>query len=100
MKFQSLLALSVLACATGSLAAPSPVLSKRAACASPVTLSGNPFTDRKLYANKFYAEEVTKAAAAITDATLAAKAAKVAEIGTFIWAYVPLSIPTAPQMLQ
>jgi len=74
---------------TGALAAPTPAdngpLAARAACSSPVQLSGNPFTGRKIYANKFYADEVNKAAAAISDATLAAAAKKVADVGTFFW---------------
>ena len=73
---------------TGTLAAPTPdkaPLAARAACSSGVTLTGNPFTGRKIYANKFYAAEVNKAAAAITDATLAAAAKKVADVGTFFW---------------
>ncbi|KAI2487156.1 Glyco-hydro-6 multi-domain protein [Pyrenophora tritici-repentis] len=74
---------------TGALAAPTPAdngpLAARAACSSPVTLTGNPFTGRKIYANKFYADEVNKAAAAMTDSTLAAAAKKVADVGTYFW---------------
>jgi len=76
---------------TGALAAPSPVengpitaRANAAACATPVTLSGNPFT-RSVYANKEYAKEVSSAAAAITDSALKAKASKVASVGTFLW---------------
>jgi cellulose 1,4-beta-cellobiosidase len=87
---------AVLASAASSvLAAPSPVengpITARAqgaaaaACATPVTLSGNPFASRKIYANKFYSSEVSSAAAAMTDSALAASATKVAEIGTFMW---------------
>ena len=67
----------------GAVASP---LSKRA-CSSAVTLSpgSNPFTGRTLYANKFYADEVKTAAAAISDSSLSAKAAKVGSIGTFMW---------------
>ncbi|KAL5119097.1 1,4-beta-D-glucan cellobiohydrolase cel6c [Pleosporales sp. CAS-2024a] len=75
------------------LAAPSPVekgpITARApaatACATAVTLSGNPFASRSIYANKFYSSEVAAAAAAMTDTALAAKATKVADIGTFMW---------------
>lgn len=81
--------------AAGVLAAPSPVITpranlveKRAACATPVTLSGNPFASRKLYANPFYSSEVVSAASAISDPALATAAAKVANIGTFQWMYV------------
>lgn len=87
---------AVLASAASSvLAAPSPVengpITARAvgaaaaACATPVTLSGNPFASRQIYANKFYSSEVSAAAAAMTDSALAASATKVAQIGTFMW---------------
>jgi len=79
--------------ATSVLAAPSPVegpitaraQAAKAACATPVTLSGNPFASRKIYANKFYSSEVMSAASAMTDPDLAAKATKVADVGTFLW---------------
>lgn len=76
---------------TGAFALPSPVengpITARAAaaCATPVTLSGNPFASRSIYANKFYASEVNSAAAAITNAALSASAKKVASVGTFLW---------------
>lgn len=71
---------------TGAFAAPSKApLSARAACASPVTLSGNPFKDRGIFANPYYAAEVKEAAAQISDPDLAAKALKVGEVGTFQW---------------
>lgn len=57
----------------------------KAACATPVTLTGNPFSGRKIYANKFYSSEVISAASAISDPTLKAAATKVAEVGTFMW---------------
>jgi len=78
--------------AAGVLAAPSPVengpitaRAAAAACATPVTLSGNPFASRKIYANKFYSSEVISAASAIADPAMAAAATKVAEVGTFMW---------------
>jgi len=80
--------------ATGVFAAPSPVengpitaRAAAAACATPVTLSGNPFT-RKIYANKEYKKEVVAAVAAISDSSLAASASKVGDVGTFLWMYV------------
>ncbi|KAF2446595.1 glycoside hydrolase family 6 protein [Karstenula rhodostoma CBS 690.94] len=76
----------------GAFAAPSPVeqgpvtaRAAMAACATPVTLSGNPFASRSIYANKEYSKEVVAAAASMTDSALAAKASKVAEVGTFLW---------------
>lgn len=78
--------------ATGAMAAPSPVeramvtpKAVAAACATPVTLSGNPFASRSMFANPYYASEVSSAAAQMTDSALAAKALKVADIGTFQW---------------
>jgi len=76
---------------TGAFALPSPTehgpITARqvAACATPVTLSGNPFASRSIYANKFYSSEVVSAAAQMTDAALAEKALKVADVGTFLW---------------
>jgi cellulose 1,4-beta-cellobiosidase len=79
---------------TGALAAPSPVEKAQitpaaqapaAACATPVTLNDNPFASRSIFANPFYASEVSSAAAAMTDAALAEKALKVADVGTFQW---------------
>lgn len=84
--------------AAGVLAAPSPVitpranLEARAACATPVTLSGNPFASRKIHANAFYSSEVVSAASAISDPALASAAAKVANVGTFMWMYVVQSL--------
>lgn len=62
-------------------------LKNRAACASAVTLSpgSNPFSGRTLHANSFYRSEVEAAVAAITDSSLAASAAKVADVGSFLW---------------
>jgi hypothetical protein len=77
---------------SGVLAAPSPVeagpitaRAAHAACATPVTLAGNPFSGRSIYANKFYSSEVSVAAASMTDSALAAKATKVGDVGTFMW---------------
>ncbi|KAH7122489.1 cellobiohydrolase-like protein II precursor [Dendryphion nanum] len=78
---------------SGAFAAPSPIekgsVTARAvaakACATAVTLSGNPFASRTLHANAFYSSEVVAAASAIPDAAVAAKALKVANIGTFQW---------------
>lgn len=76
----------------GAFAAPSPIeqgpitaRAAQAACATPVTLSGNPFASRSIYANKEYSKEVIAAAASMTDSALAAKASKVAQVGTFLW---------------
>lgn len=77
---------------TTAFAAPSPVehgpvtaRAVQAACATPVTLSGNPFKSRSIYANKEYSKEVIAAAASMTDSAMAAQASKVAQVGTFLW---------------
>jgi cellulose 1,4-beta-cellobiosidase len=77
---------------SGAFAAPTPseegpITARQAsgACATPVTLSGNPFASRSIYANKFYSSEVNAAVASMTDSALKAKATKVANIGTYLW---------------
>ncbi|KAI1408447.1 glycoside hydrolase family 6 protein [Hypoxylon sp. FL1857] len=83
---------SVAALAVGAIAAPSntkPRSADKAAAVKPaaVTLdpSTNPFKTYKLAANAFYRDEVNKAVEAISDATLKAQAAKVADVGSFLW---------------
>ncbi|KAG7092888.1 1,4-beta-D-glucan cellobiohydrolase cel6c [Marasmius oreades] len=71
----------------------------RAACTSPVKLSGNPFQGRTLHANSRYAGEVNNAVAQITDSTLKAKAQKVASVGTFLWLDTIASISTFEKYL-
>ncbi|KAF1832787.1 exoglucanase-6A [Decorospora gaudefroyi] len=76
---------------TGVFALPSPTengpITARAAaaCSTPVRLSGNPFSGRKIHANAFYASEVSSAAAQMTDSAMASAALKVADVGTFMW---------------
>ena len=86
--FSALLASAI----SGAFAAPTPseegpitARQNSGACATPVTLSGNPFASRSIYANKFYSSEVNAAVASMTDSALKAKATKVASIGTFLW---------------
>ena len=45
--------------------------------------AGNPFAGKQLYANPFYASEVSAAAASMT--ANAAQASSVAKVGTFAW---------------
>lgn len=90
MKFSSSAALVF---AATTIAAPStPTLREKprtvqAGCASAVTLdaSTNVWKKYTLHANKFYRAEVEAAVAAISDSSLAAKAAKVANVGSFLW---------------
>ncbi|KAJ8123443.1 hypothetical protein ONZ43_g613 [Nemania bipapillata] len=75
--------------ATGALAAPSEKVQRTssAACSSAVTLdaSTNVWTKYKLHANTFYRSEVNKAVEAMTDSSLKTQAAKVADVGSFLW---------------
>lgn len=90
MKFQYS---ALLALATSASAAPPTKSIKEVArqasdaCSSAVTLdpSENPFKTRTLHPNIYYREEVDAAVKNISDATLAAEAAKVADVGTFLW---------------
>ncbi|KAF2461330.1 glycoside hydrolase family 6 protein [Lineolata rhizophorae] len=72
---------------TGALAAPSTPKSKRqmGADCSAVSLSGNAFAQYEGYANSYYAAEVEAAVEQISDPDLAAAAARVADIPTFMW---------------
>lgn len=81
MKFSTTAAV---ACATTSLAAPQ---KRQSGCSSAVTLdaSTNVFAKYKLHANNFYRDEVNNASAAMSDASLAAAAKKVGDVGTFLW---------------
>jgi cellulose 1,4-beta-cellobiosidase len=86
---------AVAALAAGAVAAPSgdaptpakKVAARASACASAVTLdaSTNVWKNYKLHANTYYRDEVNKAVDAITDASLKTSAAKVADVGTFLW---------------
>ena len=83
---------TVLAFAAAAIAAPSPTSKDErsvaaSGCSSAVTLnpSSNPFKSYKLHANNFYRAEVTAAVAQLSDASLAEAAAKVADVGSFLW---------------
>jgi len=83
---------AVLAFAATAVAAPSATTKdepRQAAsgCSSAVTLdpSSNPFKKYTLHPNKFYRDEVTAAVAQMSDSSLAAAAAKVADVGSFLW---------------
>ncbi|KAI1462582.1 1, 4-beta cellobiohydrolase [Annulohypoxylon moriforme] len=79
---------SVAALAAGAIAAPSNAPRKSAAaCSEAVTLdaSTNVFKKYTLHANTFYRGEVEKAIEAITDASMKTSAAKIADVGSFLW---------------
>jgi cellulose 1,4-beta-cellobiosidase len=80
------------ALAATAAAAPSAIHQERprqaaSACSSAVKLDAktNVFKKYKLHPNSFYRKEVEEAAAAMSDASMKAKALKVADIGTFLW---------------
>jgi cellulose 1,4-beta-cellobiosidase len=76
--------LALAALAAGAHAAPSRI-TPRAACSTAVTLSGNPFSGRTLHANSYYRAEVEAAVKNLSDSSLATAAAKVADVGSFLW---------------
>ncbi|KAI0006546.1 1, 4-beta cellobiohydrolase [Xylariaceae sp. FL0662B] len=82
---------SAAAFAAGAVAAPSNTVRApnraAAACESAVSLdaSTNVFQEYTLHANTFYRSEVEAALEAITDAALKEQAAKVADVGSFLW---------------
>ena len=81
---------AALAFAASAVAAPSSTTTtqKRAVgCSSAVTLdaSTNIWKKYTLHPNTFYRKEVEAAVAAASDSDIAAKAAKVADVGSFLW---------------
>ena len=83
---------ALLAFAATALAAPSQTIQEKprrqaAACASAVTLdaSTNIWKKYKLHANNFYRKEIELAIQSMSDSSLAAAAAKVADVGSFLW---------------
>jgi len=83
---------AALAFAATALAAPSQTHEEKprqaaSACSSAVSLdaSTNIWKKYTLHANKFYRSEVTAAVSALTDSSLATSAAKLADVGSFLW---------------
>ncbi|KAI1380722.1 glycoside hydrolase family 6 protein [Hypoxylon crocopeplum] len=83
---------SVAALAAGAVAAPSNTTPRgaskaAAACSSAVTLdaSTNVFQKYTLHPNTFYRSEVAAAVEQMADASLKTAAAKVADVGSFLW---------------
>jgi cellulose 1,4-beta-cellobiosidase len=73
--------------AAGALAAPHVSRASSAACSSAVTLDAttNVFSKYTLHANTFYRSEVEAAVKNLSDSSLATAAAKVANVGSFLW---------------
>jgi len=86
--------LALVCCVFGS-----PILELQS-CSSPVSLAGNPFSERALHPTKKYTSEVQEAAAAIIDPKAKALALKVANTGTFLWLDTPLQLTTLENELQ
>ncbi|KAI0206717.1 1, 4-beta cellobiohydrolase [Astrocystis sublimbata] len=80
---------TILLAAGGALAAPSHKTARKpaAACSSAVKLdaSTNVWKNYKLHPNAFFRGEVEKAVESMTDASLKEQAAKVADVGSFLW---------------
>lgn len=82
---------AALAFAASALAAPSSTTSQKPAravgCSSAVTLdaSTNVWKKYKLHANQFYRKEVEAAVGQMSDSSLSSAAAKVADVGSFLW---------------
>ncbi|KAG7448217.1 cellulase CEL6B [Guyanagaster necrorhizus] len=64
-----------------------------AAAPSSTAIAGNPFEGYEIFLSPYYAAEVTAAAAAITDSTMASKALEVAQIPTFTWLDAVAKVP-------
>lgn len=75
--------------AAGALAAPSENAPRKsaAACTSAVKLDAatNVWTKYKLHPNSFFRSEVNAAVENMSDDSLKAAAAKVADVGSFLW---------------
>ncbi len=89
MKFQHS---ALLALAATAMAAPQATHEEKPraasdACTSAVTIdaSSNPWKKYTLHPNIFYRKEVQAAVANVQDSSLAASAAKVADVGSFLW---------------
>lgn len=80
-------------CLPGSAASPDPTTT--AASGVPATTTtgpgttapavGNPFSGVGLYANPYYASEISTLAIPSLTGAMATKAASVAKVGTFVW---------------
>ncbi|KAJ8507488.1 hypothetical protein ONZ45_g10147 [Pleurotus djamor] len=83
--------------APATSAPPTPTTSNGGSSApqpSTTPTAGNPFVGFDTYVSPYYADEVTAAAAAISDPTLKAKALKAGTIPSFIWLDVVAKVPT------
>ena len=63
----------------------SPIAPNPVADAATATITGNIFSGKQIYANPYYASEISASAIPAMTGTAAAKASSVAKIGTFTW---------------
>ncbi|KAI0093900.1 cellobiohydrolase II [Irpex rosettiformis] len=78
----------------------SPTSAPSSPSSTPTPSANNPWTGYQIYLSPYYANEVAAAAKAISDSTLAAKAASVAQIPTFTWLDSVSKIPDLQQYLS
>nr|VWO94836.1 Beta-xylanase (EC [Ganoderma boninense] len=71
--------------APGSTSVPSSTSTSGGSAPSTTPAAGNPFVGYTAYLSPYYAAEIQAAAANVSDSSLAAKAASVANIPTFTW---------------
>ncbi|KAI1794654.1 cellobiohydrolaseII [Ganoderma leucocontextum] len=79
--------------APGTTSVPSSTSTSGGSSPSTTPAAGNPFVGYTAYLSPYYAAEVQAAAASISDSTLAAKAASVANIPTFTWIDTVSKVP-------
>jgi cellulose 1,4-beta-cellobiosidase len=72
-----------------------------AACSTAVKIAAasNIFASRTLHANSFYAAEISAAMASVTDDSVKAQAAKVAQVGSFLWIDTISKVPVVTTAL-
>ena len=63
----------------------SPIAANPVADAATPTITSNIFSGKQIYANPYYASEISASAIPSMTGTLATKASAVAKIGTFTW---------------
>ncbi|RDL34413.1 putative cellulose 1,4-beta-cellobiosidase II [Venustampulla echinocandica] len=73
-----------------------------AACSTAVKLApgSNPFKGRNFFANDYYAGEIAAAIETMSDASLKAKAAQVAKVGSFLWIDTIARVPLVDEILK
>ncbi|PIL24272.1 hypothetical protein GSI_14025 [Ganoderma sinense ZZ0214-1] len=79
--------------APGSTSVPSPTSTSGGSTPSTTPAAGNPFVGYTAYLSPYYAAEVQAAAANISDSSLSAKAASIANIPTFTWLDTVSKVP-------